>query len=154
MTKLGNIVEFKIAPVQSLSVIGSPYRNKKGELYTFDVQFKLNESLYRRQKRLLDIVLSVVSLLLIPLFVIKGKNLWKMTKQFLSILLGRHTWIGYCSDQAYQQLPKIKPGIFPPAQDMPLNHDQQARLQIDFFYAKDYSVFLDLKLIFNHLFRL
>ena len=68
MTRLiGTSVDFKIAPPESLSIIGSNSINTAGDLYTIHFNSIGKES-NRRNKRLFDVVSSLLLLITFPLW--------------------------------------------------------------------------------------
>ena len=59
MSHLGPSIEYRIVPEESLSIIGSSSKNSAGELYTIEIRFQIAHYMNRRNKRLLDLLLSV-----------------------------------------------------------------------------------------------
>ncbi|MEO0040977.1 MAG: hypothetical protein RL329_425 [Bacteroidota bacterium] len=147
MTTLGSSIEYKILPEESLSIIGSSDKNTAGAVYTIDIQFKIDTTAHRRNKRLLDISLSVCFLALFPIIIWFIKNKKSFLTNSIQILLGRKTWVGYAVYP--NQLPRLKSGIYTPsdglARDKPLN--QPTIQRIDFLYAKDYDVWRDVAIV-------
>ncbi len=98
----------------------------------------------RRNKRLMDLALSLFFLLGFPLFAFFFKAPKKAGKALIKILLGKQHWVGYSSDA--EDLPPIKPAYvhlsyrLAPKQRKPLP-------QFDRYYAQNYSLALDLELI-------
>ena len=66
MTKLGTELQYKILPEESLSIIGSHSKNTAGELYTIDIQFAIADPMNRRNKRLFDVLMSLLLFILSP----------------------------------------------------------------------------------------
>jgi Predicted glycosyltransferases len=89
MTRLGAELEYKIVPKESLSIIGSSSKNRAGELYTIDIQFKIAHYANRRNKRLTDLFLSLLLLLLLPLMLFFVKQRWNFVRNILYVLIGR-----------------------------------------------------------------
>ncbi|MCR5014765.1 MAG: glycosyltransferase family 2 protein, partial [Bacteroidales bacterium] len=88
-------VDYKIAPEDSLSIIGSNSINTRGDLYTVDIK-AIDTVANRRNKRLLDIALSVFSgLFWLPLALVVKKPM-RFLKDAILVFLGRRTWVGYC----------------------------------------------------------
>ncbi len=151
MTTLGSSIEYKILPEESLSIIGSSDRNTAGAIYTIDIQFKIDTIANRRNKRLLDIGISLVFLTLFPMIIWLFKDKLSFLKNSFQVLSGRKTWIGYALFP--NQLPKLKKGIFTPSDGLaaanPLN--QPTIQRIDFLYAKDYDVWRDVDILIRNL---
>ena len=61
-------VDYKIAPEDSLSIIGSNSIHTKGDLYTVNIN-AIDKIANRRNKRLLDLVLSMVLIVLSPIMI-------------------------------------------------------------------------------------
>ena len=56
-------------PEKSISIIGSQSKNHSGELYTIDVAYKINQPINKRNKRLMDIFISILFLFTFPIFI-------------------------------------------------------------------------------------
>ncbi len=157
MTKLGSSVDYKIVPHESLIVIGSHSKNTPGELYTIDIKYNIAQSLQRRSKRLLDILVVLVLLTTLPIHLLFIPNRTNFIKNIIYVFLGKKTWVGYNRMVNHQfSLPTIRPSIIPVAnhlnQTLEINEDTLARL--NFFYAKDYSTEKDIVLILKNYWRL
>ncbi|MEI6748413.1 MAG: glycosyltransferase family 2 protein [Bacteroidales bacterium] len=142
-------VDFKIAPPESLSIIGSNSISTTGDLYVIDINSisKINN---RRNKRLLDILTSIILLIVSPLaFFMMKKPLHFFANIFL-VMLGLRSWIGYCpTDPAeHQKLPHIKRGILNPT-DVYRNKtiSPDAILRLNMLYVRDYKLMNDLQII-------
>jgi hypothetical protein len=151
MTTLGSTIEYKILPEESLSIIGSSDRNAAGAIYTIDIQFKIDNIANRRNKRLFDIGILFVFLLLCPMIIWFFKHKFAFLQNCFQVGTGRKTWIGYASYP--NQLPKLKQGVFTPSDGLaaanPLN--QHTIQRIDFLYAKDYDVWRDVDILIRNL---
>ena len=71
MERLGTAVEYKILPEKSNSIIGSSSKNTSGELYTFETQFKIASPMNRRNKRVFDILICFLTVILSPILIFK-----------------------------------------------------------------------------------
>src|SRR5262249_52350571 len=69
----GREIEFKIAPPESMFIIGSHSVENPGELYVVDVN-AISKPVNKRNKRLVDIVASIFLLCLSPLLIFFQKN--------------------------------------------------------------------------------
>ena len=145
-------VDYKIAPEDSLSIIGSNSINTRGDLYTVDIK-AIDTVANRRNKRLLDIILSGFGLLFwLPLALVVKKPV-RFLKDALLVLIGRRTWVGYCNaDEELQKLPKIRRGVYSPA--TPLEkaggiEDPSVYNQLNLLYARDYTVWKDAEIFFK-----
>lgn len=140
MVELNSSVSYKIVPDESNYVIGSASKNASGDLYTIDIKLNISEKANIRNKRILDISLSVLYLLLSPVLIWFVNHKIKSLKNTLSVLSGKFTWIGYKNNHDVN-LPKIKKGIISPKETS--SHIS------DYDYAKDYSLGMDTRLFFN-----
>ena len=145
-------VDYKIAPEDSLSIIGSNSINTRGDLYTVDIK-AIDTVANRRNKRLLDVLLSCFSMLFwLPLALVVKKPV-RFLKDAILVLLGRRTWVGYCdaSDEV-RKLPKIRRGIFSPAtpiEKLGIENDTEFYNQMNLLYARDYTVWKDAEIFFK-----
>ncbi len=151
MTRLGPDFQYRILPEDGLSIIGSPSRNAPGELYTIDIQLNLAQSLQRRNKRLFDLGLSVFLLLTLPLQALVVRPVRPLPRHSLEVLLGKRTWVGYGSDErGVSDLPRLRPGILYPADALSVDGlDLATRRRLDLLYAKDYTLWHDLRIIWH-----
>ena len=154
MTKLRSSVDFKILPEGSQSIIGSSSKNTAGELYTVDVNFNISNQTNRRNKRLFDVLFSIKLLIFIPLLIIFIFNKINFINNIFAVLMGKKTWVGY-EKSAAANLPKIKIGVLSPLDAVHLSDANQPTIErLNYFYAKDYTVWRDLEIVwqaFRHL---
>lgn len=147
-------VDFKIAPPESEFIIGSNSIHRNGELYVIDLN-AINKPINRRNKRLLDIFLSLVFILVSPLLLIIQKKPTGFFKNILLVLTGKKTWVSYAVDSDKipdNRLPKIKSGVLHPADATGINiQDEQTLRHLDMLYAKDYNTKIDLNIILRNL---
>ena len=137
-------------------------KNTQGELYTIDIRFNIAQPIHRRNKRLFDVVLSVLCLVLSPILVLFVKNRSAFLKNMVSILFNNQTFVGYTdgTSRKYREgvsenLPKIKRGILSPINAVNLTQINEPTVQrLNFLYAKDYDVWRDVEIVFNGFKRL
>lgn len=147
MSRLGN-TEFKIAPPESLSIIGSNSIDTPGELYVIDIN-SVARPVNRRNKRVLDAALALLLLPLSPLLLWVMKNPLGFLANIFLVLFGQKTWVGYAEDNT-QHLPKLRRGVLSPADVLPT--EQRTALvaeRLNTIYAKDYKAENDLNIIRN-----
>ncbi len=147
-------ISFKIAPEDSLSIIGSNSINTRGDLYTIGIK-AIDSFVNRRNKRLFDLLASVAVLGLSPFLLWFVNNPLYALRNALLVLSGRRTWVGYCTETAEtdKQLPMLRKGVLCPAMlfDDGRN-DHAARERLNLLYARDYHVLTDFN-IFLRAFR-
>ena len=138
-------VEYKIAPPESLFIIGSSSVEDPGELYIIDIN-SINKKVNRRNKRFIDIILSVFLLVTCPVLIFIQRNSSDFIKNIFRVLSGKISWVGYAGKT--KMLPKIKNGILNPLDSLnsKINDDLTIN-RLNFLYAKDYRVYTDLNII-------
>lgn len=144
-------VEIKIAPPESLFVIGSNSINTQGEWYTVQVN-TIAQPENKRLKRLIDIVGGTLFLALSPLLFWVQKRPFKFPVNCLQVLVGFKTWVGYNPNGTPENLPKLKPGVlFSNHQIGQKELDKQTLERINFLYAKEYNPQVDVEIILKNL---
>ncbi len=142
-------VDYKIAPPESLSIIGSNSINTSGDLYVIDIN-AITKMSNRRNKRLFDIIVSFVLLVLYPIDLFFVRNPLQLLVNLLSVLFSRKSFVGYTTykDPEDHRLPVIRKGILTPIdafKDTSISPEACVRLNI--MYARDYKLTNDLKII-------
>ncbi len=150
MTRLGDEIAYKIVPEKSLSIIGSNSKNDPGELYTIEVQFQIATVSNRRNKRLLDILICPIILLLSPILMFLVGSKAQIFSHIFQVIFNQKTWIAYApTPQSKMTLPSLKKGLLSPASiHFPKQFDKATLERLNFLYAKDYSVWKDLEILF------
>lgn len=146
MERLGTSIDYKILPEKSNTIIGSSSKNTSGELYSIETQFKIASTFNRRNKRVLDIILCFILLVLSPVFLIVIKNFSLILKNWIPVLIGNKTWIGYAPTPQYNvpQLPILKTSVFSPKDALHFKDINDKTIErLNFLYAKDYDVWKD-----------
>lgn len=145
-------VDFKIAPSETMFLIGSNSINTAGDLYAFGIN-AITKPTNQRVKRLLDVVLAILFLALSPIIIGAMKNPFGLLKNVLLVLIGKRTWVGYIKDlNADQnfQLPKIADSVLNPLDGLEAGEpDEEGLTRLNMLYAKDYRVANDLNIVFK-----
>lgn len=146
-----NGVDYKIAPEESIAIIGSNSINASEDLFMIDVD-NISKPQNKRSKRLLDFILSIILLssLAINIWFIKNKS--RYFTNIINVLISKKTWVGYYIDKDTElvQLPNIKKGILHPGLAYPkqnLNQDTLSRLNL--LYSRNYKLSSDLEIIWK-----
>ena len=147
-------LDYKIAPVDTLSIIGSNSINTRGDLYTVDIK-TINTVPNRRKKRLFDFSVSffgIVSWVFTAWFIRKPV---KFLGDCFRVLFGKYSWVGYCHAETTdgQRLPEIKQGIYNPSSIVANELDDEARNQLNVMYARDYTVLKDINILIRMLLK-
>ncbi|MEE4178417.1 MAG: glycosyltransferase [Bacteroides sp.] len=142
-------VNFKIAPPESLYIIGSNSIETFEELFTININ-AVNKPANRRNKRLFDLIASGLVFLSLPLTLFLVRNPLGMIRNVFSVSLGRKSWIGYHPLPKTANLPRIKKGVLFPG-DMIRNQalDEETLNNLNNLYAKEYRIENDLNIFLN-----
>jgi O-antigen biosynthesis protein len=151
-------VDYKIAPEDSLSIIGSNSINTAGDLYTVNINAITNVE-NKRNKRLLDLATCLILTVLLPVMVfIVSQPLGFIRNIFLVLISGR-SWVGYIRNDQYDldRLPHTRKGILNPLDAFgKVSISEEIRQRLNFIYARDYSTKTDFNIIlkgYRHLGR-
>lgn len=156
MLKLSHInVEYKIAPPESLSIIGSNSINTAGDLYLININ-SINKPSNKREKRLFDFLSALLLLISLPVLLFFIKNRFYLLRNILLVLIGRYTWVGYIFHPevfgSKEDLPNIKKGILTPADGIKKKDiADEMKERLNFIYAKDYKVSNDFNILLKGL---
>ncbi|MEZ4918633.1 MAG: glycosyltransferase [Saprospiraceae bacterium] len=148
MTRLGPTISYKIVPEESLSIIGSSSKDAPGELYTIEIKYNITQAGQGRNKRVFDLVICLFLLPTAPLWLVFSDKRSKLATNWLWVLLGSKSWVGYAPEGSKESLPKIRPGVFSPANRLkqPLR-SENTLARLNFFYAKDWDVWRDVEIL-------
>jgi len=148
MTKIDSkVLDYKIAPDESDFIIGSGAIQSQGDFY--DVALGIIQKSNIRNKRILDISLSLVFSIFSPVLMWFTKNPAGFLRNNILTLTGKFSWVGFSSNGQIN-LPNIKKGILNPA--IIYNGkklDDKTKKRLDLLYAKDYKVTTDINLIYK-----
>jgi GT2 family glycosyltransferase len=149
MLRLGDIaVEYKIAPTESFSVIGSNSIHTAGEFYVMNIN-TLSHSFVKRKKRIFDLVISILLFCSSPVSIFIVKKPIGFYRNILHVIFKYKTWVGLARtnhDDGY--LIDMRPGILTPipaSKEKSINDETIKRLNL--LYAKDYKLINDISII-------
>jgi GT2 family glycosyltransferase len=140
-------LEFKIAPPESLSIIGSNSIDTAGELYVIDLN-NVARPENKRKKRLLDILTAFLLLLCFPLLMCFQKHPFGFIRNCIKVLLGLNTWIGY-GKTPRKDLPALKPSVITPATNLLIETDAENFNRLLLNYSKEYVPENDLRIMWR-----
>ncbi len=145
MLQLGRTnVDYKIAPPESLSVIGSNSIDTSGDLYVIDIN-SVTKPVNRRNKRLVDLVAAFFLLIASPVLVFAMKKPGRFIANTFAVLFGFRSWIG---TRESPNLPPLKKGVLRPADILsPKGITPETEERLDLLYVKDYRVWNDVNII-------
>ncbi len=150
MINLANVkVDYKIAPPETLTIIGSNSINTAENLYLIDFNI-INKPSNRRNKRLFDVVSSLLLVPLMPFMTFFIKNPLNAFLNIIRVLAGKNTWVGFfpIKDEKAAQLPEMKRCILYPTdglrkKDIPLELINKLNIR----YSKDYKILYDASIL-------
>lgn len=142
-------IEYKIAPPESLTIIGSNSINSSDDLYLIEFN-SLNKPASRRNKRLLDFLTAVLLIPLAPLVMPLEKRPFGLPVNILLVLTGYRSWVGYVPgiENGRHGLPSVRIGVLNPSDALrePVS-DPEIVERLNMTYSRDYSIFKDLNII-------
>jgi len=143
-------IDFKIAPPESVSIIGSNSIHTAGDLYVVHIN-TISKPSNRHKKRLFDITIAALLLVISPLLVWFFGRKSCFLKNAFQVFIGRKTWVGYIPGSATpEKLPALKPGILSPADMFETPPAETAKIQqLNILYARDYNVFTDMEIVWK-----
>jgi len=144
MSRLGANVRYRIANHSNQAVLGSDSKHTLGKWYTEELAFNINSAANKRLRRLSDLIISVISLILSPYLLVRSGRTRKLLGSLPSVMMSSKTWWGY---PMADELPQIKPSVF----DIK-DHQSQETQQLNTYhlnYAKYYSVWQDVTMWIN-----
>jgi GT2 family glycosyltransferase len=141
-------LEYKIAPPESLFIIGSNSIDDQGDLYLVDVNAITNRT-NRRNKRLFDIAASLIMILLFPLLIFKVSNPAGWLMNIFRVLGGKYSWVGLIDHSSGSGTSsRIKKGILHPADGLSASApDDETAQRLNAIYARDYKVEKDFSIL-------
>lgn len=150
-------VEYKIAPPESMSIIGSNSIETAGDLYVIDIN-SIGKFQNRRNKRVFDIATALTILASYPLTVFIVSNPLTYLLNIFKVLLGLKSISGYHPvEQNEHKLPEIRKGILYPTDGLDnQQHDALTIGRLNMLYARDYRISNEFRLLykgFRHLGR-
>lgn len=142
-------LEYKIAPPESLTIIGSNSINSSDDLYLIEFN-SLNKPASIRNKRLFDFSAAVFLLAISPLLMPFVRRPFGFLANIFLVMTGFLSWVGYVPgiEKNRHGLPSVKRGVLNPSDAMrdPVEEpDLKERLNMT--YSRDYSIFKDLNII-------
>ncbi len=140
-------IEYKIAPPDSLSIIGSNSIDTTGHLYMVEMNVITKGSNLRR-KRLFDMTTSLFLLITYPFIFWTIHNKTGFFTNILKVLFASKSWVGLTQNNKREaELPKIKAGVLSPADKLQDELSETEISKINMVYAKNYSITQDALII-------
>ncbi len=148
---LAGRVKFKIHASGSQSIVGSDSKDSSGETFSKENGINLAHPYNLRLKRLQDILVSILGLVTFPIHLIGIRQPLSFFGNCFAVLFAQKTWIGYTTGNN-KSLPVLRKAVLG-CNGVPLSMKQtlseQSLNTLDYWYAKDYEPFHDLKIIWK-----
>jgi GT2 family glycosyltransferase len=138
-------IDYKIAPPESLSIIGSNSISTSGDLYVVNINSIAKEN-NRQNKRAFDLILAISLFILSPILIGFANQKTGFFQSIFEVLSGNKTWVGYCSGNQ-NHLPLLKKGILSPASIYPETIPDKKKDELNIVYAKNYRLLNDLEIV-------
>ena len=138
-------VNYKIAPPESYSIIGSNSISTAGDMYVVHINSIVKEN-NRKNKRAFDLLTAVCLCISSPVLIWLVNSKSGFFRSIYEVLSGKKSWVGYCSG-IQSNLPAIKNGILSPASLFPETIPEKKKDELNIVYAKDYRLMNDLEIV-------
>ena len=160
MSKMGGKYQFRIMQESNASIISSYSKNDPGELFTYRIHLNLADPRFLKQKRLFDVIICLVYLILIPFYILlQRKSISRRMGEWLAVLKGERTWIGYGKrtfQDEKQNLPSIPDGILTLSDiSYAINKEDPSKEKVmgeNIIYARHYTFNADVNKMFQYVF--
>ncbi len=140
-------MRIKFHAANSSGIIGSDSKNVTGKILSSEKNIQLSKPVNKRNKKLVDVMISMLFILTFPVHFLTQKNSLFFFKNVFEVLLLKKTWVGYAMHSTI--LPEIKNGILTTTgvpewlNTLPVESLQSS----DKWYAAHYEVWYDVKII-------
>ena len=141
-------VDFKIAPPESLYIIGSNSIDKKGDLFILDVN-SISKNENKKKKRTFDLLAGILLFTILPVLIVANKSAIKLVKNLGNLIIGKKTLVGYAGKlNKPKNLPGLKPCIISTVNES-ASIDIIQKMNV--LYARDYKWRNDLSTLIKNL---
>ena len=136
------------------TVLSSQNKNSKGTFLHAESNYKLSQGLYLRIKRTFDLTVSLFFILFFPVLYFFSIYKNKIFPSIFDVATGRKTWVGYNLNNTAGFLPEIAQGVISidglvgNYRYYPIITDT---IQANTYYARNYSVWLDIFLLYQQI---
>lgn len=148
LPRLNKKAKLMIHAAGSHSIVGSKSGKSSGESFSGEKGFALADPYIRRLKRLLDVSIAVFGIITFPAQLFLVKKPFGFLANCVRVIAGKRTWIGY--SQSGSSLPKLKQGVLA-SNGLSLSNKQtlpeESLQMVDYWYARDYEIARDIRLI-------
>jgi hypothetical protein len=144
-------VDCKIAPPESLSIIGSNFISTSGDPYIVDIN-SIDKISNRRNKRFFDVLSSIFLLMTFPISMFIVRKPLGLLRNILFVFIAKRSWTGYYFDDHtdISGLPKIRKGVLNPTDAFyDLNFSGETITRLNLLYARDYKISNEFNIIYK-----
>jgi hypothetical protein len=143
-------VNYKIAPPESMSIIGSNSIDTAGDLYVFEIN-SIGKFQNRRSKRVFDVGVSLLLLISYPVSVFITGHPANYLLNIFKVLLGLKSITGYHPIEMHDhKLPDIRQGIIYPTDALDRqSNDPDAIARLNMIYARDYKISNEFRILYK-----
>ena len=138
-------MEYKIAPSESMFIIGSNSINTSSDIYFVEIN-AINKDTNKRFKRLFDFVVSIILIIIYPISFLLYKKPLKALSNLFAVLFSVKTFVGFDKLDTIQ-LPSLKTSILHPSDVANDNADSKEIEKLNLAYARGYKVSVDFFLL-------
>ena len=147
----GNKLEYKILNPGSNALVGSNSSNTAGDSFVAERAVLLFTPENRRNKRVFDLSICLLLIPLLPIALFTVKNFGGFLNNWLQVLSGKKTWVGFHSSDLLHQYKQARPGVLSPAESFRNLQLNKAEIQAtELNYARRYSVNDDVVVILKN----
>ena len=141
---------FKIAPPESVSIIGSNSIQTYSELYLISLS-SISSRVNKRNKRIFDVISSLCLITIAPVVFFFFSENKRILRNSFKVISGAYTWVGYCPQSDQDSLPVLTKSIYTLSSGLEANSSSNTSQHLNLIYAKEYSVFQDFRILWMNL---
>lgn len=161
-------IEYKIAPPESMFIIGSQAINAPGNLYVLESNH-IDKPGNHRRKRTFDVITAFLFLFTYPLLVWFVDYPMGFLGNIFFVLFGKKSWVGYlietpqapcqkpqvqwekaiAQDTSADTLPRLREGVLTPGDGLDTSTELPDPAELNTAYSKNYSLLYDAGIIRN-----
>ncbi len=139
-------LEYRIAPPESLYIIGSNSIHVEGDVYTLSAN-SIGKKENLRRKRVFDLVVTFLLFVFSPFFLLWIRRKADFYRELVAVLKNNKTWVGYHPQPDVAALPPLKEGIFYTTSFVRQTLTPEMIARVNSLYAKDYRIRTDLRIL-------
>lgn len=148
-------VNYKIAPSESLYIIGSNSIEHSGEYYILGSNTILKQ-VNQQNKRVFDLLMGALLILLSPILIIFNRFKISLLTNLFLVFIGKISLVGFYNSNLYKlENLKLKTGILNPIDLQKSEYVNDTLIeQANLEYGRNYSIFKDLEIVLKNLHHL